>query len=59
MDGIDTGLSEYYSSIPSPLGSLVTYGVVTPLGFLPLFLPNDLSAGLSDAVFVDPFAVTK
>jgi hypothetical protein len=57
--GIDTGLSEYYSSIPSPLGSLVTYGVVTPLGFLPLFLPNDLSAGLSDAVFVDPFAVTK
>jgi hypothetical protein len=37
---------------------VVTYGTVTPFGLLPLFLPNYLSAGLSGAAFVDPFAVT-
>lgn len=40
------------------LGDLVTYGLVTPIGFLPMFLPNYLSADLGDAVFVDPFALT-
>lgn len=57
--GINLGFSDYYSSIPTILGDVVTYGTVTPFGLLPLYLPNYLSAGLRDAAFVDPFAVTK
>ncbi len=56
--GINLGFSDYYSSIPTLLGDLVTYGLVTPFGFIPMFLPNYLSAELNDAAFVDPFAHT-
>ena len=59
QSGINLGFSDYYSSIPTVLGDIVTYGTVTPFGLIPLFLPNDLSAGLAGAAFVDPFAVTK
>ncbi len=57
--GVDLGFSDFYSSIPTVLGDLVTYETVTPFGVIPLFLPNYLSAGLSDAVFVDPYAVKE
>lgn len=58
LTGIDLGFTDYYASIPTALGDLVTYGAVTPFGFIPMFLPNYVSAGLNDAAFVDPFAVT-
>ena len=58
--GIDLGIYDFYSSIPTALGDVVAYGTITPLGFIPTTMPSQayLSAGLGDAVFVfvDPFA---
>ena len=53
--GISLGFSDFYSSIPTPLGSIVVYQTVTPFGVIPNLLPNDLSKGLSDVDFVNPF----
>ena len=55
---IDLGIYDYYSSIPSALGDVVSYGTVTPIGFIPATMPFPayLSAGLSGAKFVDPYA---
>jgi hypothetical protein len=53
--GINIGLSDFYSSVPTALGDIVTFQTVTPFGAIPLFLPNDLSRGLQDALYVNPF----
>ena len=57
--GIDLGIYDFYSSIPTALGDVVSYGLVTPLGFIPASMPSPtyLSAGLRGAEFVDPYAV--
>jgi hypothetical protein len=54
--GVNIGFSDFYSCVPTALGDIVTYQNVTPFGVIPQFLPNYLSAGLSNAVFVNPLA---
>jgi hypothetical protein len=53
--GITLGFSDFYSSVPTAVGDLVTYANVTPFGPVLSFLPNYLSAELKDAIYVNPF----
>jgi hypothetical protein len=56
LNGLPLGLSDFYSSMPTPLGDLVVYEGVTPFGVIPNILPNDLSKGLTNVIFANPFA---
>jgi hypothetical protein len=56
INGLSFGFSNFYSSIPTPLGDIVNYQTVTPFGVIPNILPNDLSKGLTDVIFANPFA---
>jgi hypothetical protein len=56
LNGLPLGLSDFYSSMPTLLGDIVVYEGVTPFGVIPNILPNDLSKGLTDVLYVNPFA---
>ncbi len=56
LNGLPLGFSDFYSSIPTPLGDIVISQTVTPFGLIPNFLPNNFSKDLDGATYVNPFA---
>lgn len=52
----NSGFGTYYSALPSPSGTKVSFRFLTPLIDIPTWSTYDATAGLSSVSFADPFA---
>lgn len=52
----NSGFGTYYSALPSPSGTAVSFAFLTPFGDIPTWSTYDATAGLGSVSLFDPFA---